>query len=300
MSAALIYVLAGFLAGTFAGTWKPFLGFHKAPPTQEVTQLQAQVTTAQQAAAKAEKDKDTAIEANKAALSAQVRAAQTDNVGTVEAIKKAPPSPEVSLALRMAQRVDLKLAVAIGKLPEADQQAMVELIEQALSGKQAEVDAANAKLAKADADFRAITAQRDQIAAQIPVLTQRAVEAAKQAETVQAAYNGKVNEVNDWAAKKAEADKRAGSFFGAFSSMRHWAMGIGAVALVLFLYSTYLHLGQRSVGSALHELQPVLGAENYQKVVSTLDTNLDKYHQWIVSGGRKAATALAAKLTPHP
>ena len=227
MNPVTLYLLAGFLLGTFTGTFKPFLGLHKAPPTKQVTQLQADLTAAQQEKVKAVGDLTAAQASERAKLEGQVRAAQVDAVGTAAAIKRAPASAETALAARMADRVNLKLALAIGKLPEDQQVAMLDLIDQALSGKQAEIDAANAKLAKADADFKALTSDRDAIKAQIPALVATAAKADERAAAVQSALTAKTNEVVTWAAAKDEADKRAGSFFGAFSTMRHWAWGIG-------------------------------------------------------------------------
>ena len=291
-------LICGLLGGVFVGTFKPFLGFHKGPPTKEVTQLQADLTAAQQDKVKAVGDLTAAQAAERAKLESQVRAAQVDGVGVAAAIKRAPSSAETALAARMADRVNLKLATAIGKLPEDQQQAMLDLIDQALSGKQAEIDAANVKLAKADADFRALTSDRDAIKAQIPVLVEKAAKAEEKAQSVQSALTVKTNEVVTWAAAKDEADKRAGSFFGAFSTMRHWAMGIGGVALVVAAVALYLRMGLGSVGAALHPLQKELSPEVYAKVVTSLDSGTDRLHQWLISGGRKAAAAIEAKLKP--
>jgi hypothetical protein len=215
-------------------------------------------------------------------------------VGTVAALKAAPASPEVILARRMAMRVDLRLATAIGRLPEADQQAMIELIEQALSGKQAEVDAANAKLAKADADFKALSGERDALRAEIPKLADKAASAEKTVVAVQADLTVQTTKVNEWAAKTDAAERKAGSFFGAFATMRHWAMGIGAVALGLLGLSLYLRSGLSGAGRALHGLKSVLGEKEYTEVVRTMDAETDKLHQWMIAGGRKLEAKAAA------
>lgn len=188
---------------------------------------------AQKAADQAKKDRNAAAAAERAKLEAQIKAAQVDNAGTQAALKKAPITPETQLASKMALRVDLKLAAAIGKLPQQDQQDMIDLIEQALSGKQAEVDAANAKLAKQDADFKAITGEREVLKAQIPLLTEQARKAEEKAQGVQAELTTKTTEVVTWAQKKAEAEKQAGSLGGALDTLWHWVVGLGIVYFLI-------------------------------------------------------------------
>jgi chromosome segregation ATPase len=174
--------------------------------------LQAKLTEAQQAAAKAEAEKQAAITEERAKLEDQVRAAQADNLGAETALKREDnPSAEVRLALRMTQRVSLKLATAIGKLPHDQQLAMVELIEQALSDKQSEVDAANRKLEAMDADFRAITAEREHLKSEIPKLTERAVKAEETVLAVQSEVTAKTEEVKKVADKLYQADMARGS-----------------------------------------------------------------------------------------
>ena len=185
MNPVLIYMLVGFGIGNVTGAWKPLAIFHKRPETAQLSQLQADLSKAQLDAAAAVKAVEDAKGAERAKLEAQIRAAQVDAAGVNAALSKAAKSPETTLASRMAQRVSLKLATAIGVLPPDQQQAMVELIDQALSDKQAEVDAANAKLAIMDADFKATTAQRDALKAELPILSQRAVKAEETAKAVQ-------------------------------------------------------------------------------------------------------------------
>lgn len=230
----LTLVLIGGLALGYAlGGWKPLGPFKKKPPTEQLTKLQAELD-------KAIADTKAAVAAVEAAktlerqkLEAQIRAAQQDNLGAVTALKKVPTpyqTPEVRLAQRMAMRVDMKLAAAIGKLPEADQQAMIELIEQALSDKQAEVDLANQKLAALDSDFKAVTGEREKLKAEIPKLTERATKAEETAKAVQSEVTAKTEEVKTWA-NKADAALRENG--GLWSNLKKGALLL--VALYAFL-----------------------------------------------------------------
>lgn len=234
---ALLYVLAGVFAGTVLGSWKPLSYFRKPPPTAQLTELQAKLDAQKAAADQAAKEAEAAKLAERAKLEAQIRAAQADNLGAVTALAKVKPanqSPEVKLAARMAQRVSLKLATAIGNLPEAEREAMVELIDQALSDKQAEIDEANRKLAAMDADFKAVTGEREKLKAEIPKLTERAARAEETAKATELAVKQKTEEVKTWANKADAALRDSGSLM---SSIKRAALmlGLGYVFLAFVL-----------------------------------------------------------------
>jgi hypothetical protein len=226
-----LVLIVGLGGGFVLGSWKPLARFRPKPPTEQLTKLQGELEQAQKAAEQALKDKDAAQAAERGKLKEQIRAAQADNVGTETALKKVPKehqSPEVKLAARMAQRVSLKLATAIGRLPADQQEAMVELVEQALSDKQAEVDEANRKLAALDADFKAITGEREQLKAQIPLLTEEARKAKENALAVQSEVTTKTQQVKEWANKADHALRENNSLWG---SIQKGALLMGAAYL---------------------------------------------------------------------
>lgn len=284
MNPALLYVLGGFLVGVFSGSFKPFIGLHKPPPTQELTQAQADLTKANAAAEQARKERDAAAAVERGKLEIQIRSAQEDAAGAHAAQLKAPATPETKLALAFTQRVEYKLGESIGQLPAEQREAILRLVDEALAGKQAEFDAA---MAKRDAEFAAVKAERDVVKAQLPLLSDRAVKAEETARATQEKVTEKTNEVKDWAQKKDEAERRAGSFLGALASVRHWLYGIVAVAAGLAALALYLRMGLGSVGRGLGSLQKVLPAEQYQTVVSHLDAETDRLHQWLVRTARK-------------
>lgn len=300
--------LLSFLVGIFTGTWKPFAGLHEGPQTAQVRQLQGELSQAQLAAQKASADSRQAIADEKAAriaergtLIEQVRSSQGDVVMAGAALKLMPlaaKTDEVRIAEAMIARTDFKLMVTIGDLPAEYRASLVKSVADALAGQRATFDELNLKR---DADFKALAAEREKDRQLIDQTTARAVEAEKKAVTAQttaAQVQDKLtvatDQVTTWADKTRAAELKAGSFFSAFASMRHWAYGIGAVAAFLFLLSCYFRHGQRSVGTALQEVKPLIGEDNYQKLVTTLDGRLDTFHQWIISGGRKSAAAKAA------
>lgn len=225
---ALIYVLAGVFVGVVAGSWKPLAFLRPKPPTAQLTELQAKLDAQQAAAVQAAKEAEAAKVAERQKLESQVRAAQQDNAGTIAALAKVKPanlSPEVKLASRMAQRVSLKLTAAIGALPHDQQEAMIELIDQALSDKQAEVDEANRKLAALDEQFKAVSSEREQLKAQIPVLTKQAQDLAQKAQETQAAVTAKTQEVKTWADKADKALRESGSLWESVKTGVYFLVG---------------------------------------------------------------------------
>lgn len=221
-------VLIGLAVGAFGATWKPFDFLKAKPPTEELTKLQTALAAAQADAEKARTEKAAAVQAERAKLEQQVRSAQEDNAGTVAAISAAPAGPEVKLAGQMAQRVDMKLAVAIGDLPKANREAIVALIEAALNGKQAEFDRA---MAQRDAEFAALRAERDQAKAEVAVTTIRATKAEETAKTAQVRVTTTTEQVKVFAAKADAKEREAGSLGGALASARSavlWVVGVYA------------------------------------------------------------------------
>lgn len=230
--------LGGVAVGVFLGNWDPtykLLG--KEPPTKAVAAAQAELA---KATAEAQAREASLTEANKAerqALERQVQSAQQDNVGTVEALKRVPAehaTAEVKLAAAMAQRVSLKLARAIGNLPADQQDAMILLIEQALSEKQAEVDEAYRKLAERDAAFAEVSAERDHLnAVVIPAIQQDKAAADTKVSEMAAKVATAQDSLSQWAKEKYAAEARARGFQASLEKL--WRMALWGAAAYVFL-----------------------------------------------------------------
>lgn len=247
-------VLAAFGLGAVFGSWKPLNYFKKAPDTKQLTELQAKLETANKAATQAEKDKDAAVAKERADLAAQVKAAQHDALGAELALNRDKAlSPESALGKRMIGRANLKLAMVVGKLPVEDQAEVLDWIDQLLSGKQAEIDAANAKLAKADADFKNLSAERDQIAAQIPVLTKKADEAEKVAAATQAKVTSATNTVKAQADKLFKSLQENSSLTASIEKGVMWIVGI-LVTLMFIIPGIVKHLEAGPVKTVLRAI----------------------------------------------
>lgn len=239
-----LVLIGGFAAGVFAGTWKPFLGLKKGPQTAQLSQLQSDLVSAQEAAKQARIAQEGAAAAERAKMGEQLRSAQGDALGVVTALKKVPEghkTPEVRLASSFAGRLEYKLGVTIGALPADQRDAILTLIEEALSGKQAEVEEAQRKLAALDAAFQATTKARDALQQQIPLLEAEARKMAEKAQSVQVEVTAKTNEVKQWADKTDAAQREAGSLGAAFWKMVY-LLGFLAVGWVVLAFGVPLVL----------------------------------------------------------
>lgn len=300
MNPLLVVGVFSFLAGIFTGTYRPFAGLKDGPHVAEVHQLQGELTKAQQDAKQALLDEKNARSAERSALIAQVRSTQEDALMAKVAVAAIPDKDKtqaIRIAEAMVMRVNFKLSVAIGDLPSADHDALVKLVAEALAGQQAKFDEANAAR---DTEFKQLTAAREADRKIIIDTAARALAAETKAETTQGKLTEATNQVTTWAQTAHENELKAGSFFGAFSTMRHWAYGIGIVAVLIAGLALYLRMGLGSVGRGLHGLQKVLPADQYEKLVSKLDGETDGLHQWLISLGRKKAAAGTASDAPHP
>lgn len=228
-------VVGGLAVGIFAGSWKPLSIFKKPPPTAQLSELQVKLDIATADAAKARADAAIAVAAERLRLEQQVRGGQRDNLGAAAAIKRVPKehrTAEVLLAASMIDRTGFKLGAAIGKLPEEDAAQMVSLIDELLSNKQAEIDEANRKLAAMDADFKVVSAERESLKAQIPLLSAKVQSAENNATSVQVEVTTVTNQLKAKATELFNEQQAGGSFVG---SLKKAAIIVGlGIAFVMF------------------------------------------------------------------
>ncbi len=165
------------------------------------------------------------------------------------ALARAPQSPEVVFATGLAKRAQRGLAEAIGEIDPSKQAEMVFLVEQALSAKQAEVDAANAALALKDKELAVTTAAKKAIEDKLPALEDKAHAAENKAIAAEGIVVVKTNEVAVYADKMAEKEAEAGSL-GTLLHKLFWVVGALAVLYVL-VHFILPSLAQEFPGSPL-------------------------------------------------
>lgn len=242
-----LVALVALGAGVFGTSFKPLEFLRPKPPTEELTKLQSRLVQVQAEVVQVRQEKDVAVAAERAKLEQELRSAQGDNLGSITALNKVPAqhkTAEVKLATSMANRVSLKLTAAIGALSKEEQEAMITLIDQALSEKQTDIDEATRKLAERDAEFKQVMAEREVIRAQIPVLLAKVEKAEEITKVVQDRVIEKTDEVKAIAIKLDEEKRTSGSLKGAAEkafSWVLWAIG-GWVFLTIVLPGIVKHL----------------------------------------------------------
>lgn len=205
----------------------------KKPPTHQLSQAEQDLAASKVALAQAQAKLDAAKASEAAKTRDQLLYSQQVVHGVPVALAKAPQSPEVVLASQLAQRAEVGLAAALGDLP-ADKQAEIEkIVGEALSAKQAEVDAANKALAAKDAELAATTASKKALEATIPPLQQAVAVQTAQVGVKDALVQQKTAEVASWADKKAESDAKAGSLGTYANNLFRILLIIGIIYLVI-------------------------------------------------------------------
>lgn len=230
----LVYWLAGGVLLTQAvPNWRISALFAKKPPTAELSKAEADLAAKTLAAQQAEAHYNAAVADFQAKKTAELTDSQQFLAGVKPALLRAPKSPEVTLAISLADRASKGLSQAIGDLPADRQAEILAIVDGALSAKQAEVDAANAKLATLDKELATTQAAKVAVEAQIPPLKAQADSAVAAKDAALNVVTAKANEVAAYADKAAAKEKEAGSLGALVSKLEWW--GIVIAVGVLFV-----------------------------------------------------------------
>lgn len=228
----IVLVVAGLLGATqLVPNWRVGNLFAKGPATKELRAAQDAAAKAQADAATAKANYETALLEQRTKTVQQSQYSQQMIHGIPIALARAPQTPEVIFASGLAKRASTGLAAAIGELPADKQSEIAFLVEQALSAKQAEVDAANAALALKDKELAVTTAEKKQIEAKLPVLEKQAQTAEAKAVAAESIVVVRTNEVATYAEKAAEKEKEAGSL-GTLVYKLFWVIGALAATYI--------------------------------------------------------------------
>lgn len=221
----LVAVAAAALVGG-GFTLPAFL--QKKPPVAKLEQTQADLAAAKAAQQAAEVARDKAQadlakvrEDDQRKKGEQLGFAYQMAVGASEAIGRIPGEHKTSasqLAGDLIARSTVGLAAALGELPADKRLEIVRIVDQALSSKQAEIDAARAALARKDAELSFTIQERERLAAEVPRLaaevTHRELEVRKKLAEVaekDVAVTRLAEEVKRYATEAAAERARAGS-----------------------------------------------------------------------------------------
>ncbi len=232
----LLYVFGALGATQLVPNWRVTNLFAKGSGTKELRQAQDEAAKAKADAAAAQSKYETALLEQKTKTIQQGQYSQQMVAGIPLALARAPQTPEVVFATGLAKRASTGLAAALGDLPPDKQSEITFLVEQALSAKQAEVDAANAALAAKDKELAIVTTEKKAVEAKLPVLENQARAAEQKAVAAEGAVAVKTTQVAVYADKMAEKEKEAGSL-GALVHKLFWVIG---VILVLYVFAHFI------------------------------------------------------------
>ena len=233
IAAVWLLVLAGVAVFALVPSWHLPSFLQRKPATRQLTQAETDLAASKVALAVAQAKLDAATAAEAQKTHDQASYAQQMLAGVPVALSRAPKSPEVDLAASLANRAQVGLAAAIGDLP-ADKQAEIEkIVVEALSAKQAEVDAANLALKNKDSELNAAISAKTALEGQIPPLlaTVEADKASVGAKTALVAE--KTAEVANYADQAAQEKAKAGSLDAYASGLFRILLIVGILYLVI-------------------------------------------------------------------
>jgi len=220
-AAPVVYLVGILLLG--AAALVPHFGIpallQPKPPTAQLDKADAELRQAQAELATTQKALNDAKTKEDKATHDQTQYSQGMVSGAKQALAQVPPehqTPEVKLAANLIDRADHGLVLAIGRLPEDQQAEMTLLVNEALSQKQAQIDAAYTALALKDKSLQDTTTAKLALEKQIPVLAAQVETKSAQVSAADARKEDAIAVAKQWIIKKAQADEEAGSFKGYF------------------------------------------------------------------------------------
>lgn len=228
----ILYILGAAGLTQLVPNWRVSNIFAKGPATKELRAAQEAAAKANLEAAAAKSNYEKALLEQRTKTVQQSQYSQQMIHGVPLALARAPQTPEVIFASGLAKRASKGLAEALGELPIERQSEIAFLVDQALSAKQAEVDAAKAALAQKDAELAVTTAAKKVIEEKLPVLEGKATAAEIAAVAAAGVVAAKTTEVATYADKAAEKEREAGSLG---TLVHRLFIGIGVIAALYLL-----------------------------------------------------------------
>lgn len=247
----------------------------KKPATQQLSADQKQLAITESKLSEAQAELAKAKASSEQKKQDQLVYSQKMGSAAAEALSRVPAvhrTPEVILAEGFVTRANNGLDAAIGRLPVDQQAEMKNLVAQALSAKQAEIDAANKTIADMDHQLATETAARKDLASKIPVLESAVTTKQAEVDVKKAEVDKDTAQVAEYADKKDAAELKAGSLEAYAGNLMHYIV-IGVILYLLihfilpcltaefpgFSFLGTVYRGLTSVVSA-HTIAPVLKA----------------------------------------
>ena len=214
--------------------------WQKVPPTKQLVidqQKLAQEKAAKEAADKLVAD---AVAKDHAAVTTEVQGGQQMVVGAEEALSRLPKASrtqETALTGVLLAKASLRLSAAVGKLPKDMQDEIYTIVDEALSGQQAQIDAANSALEEKDREFKDLQSSKIVLETKtIPDLLQ-AIQ--NQLDRTEEAYQLKVTQVTTYADQAAKEKSASGSLATIFSQFKWMILKLAIILSLLYALVHY-------------------------------------------------------------
>lgn len=232
----VLYALGALAATQLVPNWRLTNLFAKGPQTDQLRTAQDAAAKSKVAADLAEAHYNSAVADFEKQKTGILRDSQQFLAGIPAALKRAPQSPEVTLAASLADRASKGLVSAIGDLPADKQTEIMAIVDGALSAKQAEVDAAKTLLAQKDAELAQTTSQLGEVKAQLPALAASVKTAEAKSDAANAVVTAKTAEVAAFADKANAKEKENGSL-GSLVTKLLWILAVVAALIFFFNFA---------------------------------------------------------------
>lgn len=242
-----LIVVLGLTGAKLAG-WHPLDAFKKKPPTEQLTQLQAERDAAVKAAEEARAKAEAVAKAEREKTEAEVRDGQQYVAGAAAAIAAVPDehrTVDVQIADSFLQDAQVRFAAAVGDLPKPMREEILRLWQQLRSGSEKEIAEAKRQLAQKDAEFAALQAETDRLRVELPVWREKAVKAEETAKEAQSKVTVATNEVKTWAQKTQKVLSERSSLVASLERLALWGVGI-YVFLVIGIPAIVKHLDSKN------------------------------------------------------
>jgi hypothetical protein len=232
-SGEVTLILLGVLGlAALLGWSKPWKLLSKQPPTAQLDQANRDLAIAKARAADAEAQLAAAQAQERKKQEDQVRYSQTMLVGAGSVIHRAPQSPEVQVAGSLVDRATVGLTAAIGELPDDQRTAILAAVDAALAAKDHEIETLNLQVKNLDAGLKETSSERDQLKAEVPLLTESKKAADARAGVAEKLRDSLSEEVKTYAASKAAEEQKSMGLAGLLNGARTTVIVLLAIIIL--------------------------------------------------------------------
>lgn len=220
------YAIIAIVALLFTGSMPKLPSFKKDPPVAAASEADKKAVETAQKLTDTQQKLDAANAKIADQTKQQIGYAQVMVEGADHVANQAKDkTPEIAAIASFTGRAKLALALANSPLTPQQQADVWKIAEDLASGERARADAAEAQLHQKDTQLQVVTAQKNDLAQQVPGLTKERNDARTDAKTSLDSAVQLNGQVQQYAAKQVEKDKK-------LSSAEYWESWLGRILVI--------------------------------------------------------------------